>query len=240
MSTTVSTDLQTPYMEWEDFTRQLRWRQGEHLTLIGANGTGKTTLALLILGLRRFVIVAATKRKDEQLDKLKKRGFVEVKSWTELVYYWDSQRFLYRPRLKSLSDYSQAQGFRELLDGVFNTGNITFYADEVRYLTEQLGLKRDMQVLWLQGRALKITIVAATQRPAHIPIEAYSEATHLFIYRLTDRKDLQRITEISGGVDHALIKHEVTRLPRYQTLYINTRTGDLIRTMVPKSLATGR
>lgn len=219
--------------------RAFDWQQGQHVTFLGTTGSGKTTFALNVLEKRTgSKIVLATKRKDEQLDALKRRGYREIRSVQDLL--WDHRKHLFRPVIKSLTDTGPSAEFRHLLNTVFDAGYFTVYADEVRYLTDTLRLRQDMQVLWLQGRALRITIVAGTQRPAWIPLEAYSQATHLFFWRTKDRRDLDRVSDISGGIDRDLLRREIRRLPRYEALYVNTDTDQMFRTKVPKQLVKTR
>lgn len=233
------------FIPWDDFYTLMRWRQGEHVTVLAPTEGGKTTLMLNLLAPQHrrpkrdgFVIVAATKRRDEQLDALKRKGFYETRGMDYML--WDRTKHLFRPPLESLTDTAQQAEFARLLETVFKQGKITLYADEVRYLTDILRLKRHMEVLWLQGRALRITIVAGTQRPSWIPLEAYSQAKHLFFGRSTDERDLKRVSDIGGGIDRDVLRRDIRKLPEYQFLYVNVKTDEMCRTQVPKELATIR
>jgi len=227
--------MDTPFVEWEQFYREFRWRQGDHVTFLGQTECGKTTFALNVLDRRAYHVILVTKRKDPQLDRLKKRGYIEVKEWNEIIPELGN-RWLLRPPLNSLDGASQQRCFYDALNGAFRTGKWTVYADEVRYLTDTLKLRNQMEILWLQGRTLKLSIVAATQRPAHIPLEAYSQASHLFFWRTTDDRDLRRVSEIGGTVDGKKIRQEIPRLRNHEALYVCARNGQLLRTKVPKEL----
>jgi hypothetical protein len=74
-------------------------------------------------------------------------------------------------------------------------------------------------------------MIVATQRPVSIPVIAFESATHLFLFRMTDRANIQRASEF-GGADVDLIRHTLPRLPRYEVLYVDTRTGEMLRTKV--------
>lgn len=237
MSALAQSNLATEFVDWPSFIGDFKrsWRQGEHITVIGGTGSGKTTLALNLLHIRSYVMILATKKKDEQLDALRKKGYHEVRALGELLS--ERPKVIYRPTMRRLDKAEQVDAFKEALDYVYDVGRWCLFADEVRYLTHTLRLSGEMELLWLQGRSLKISIVAATQRPFHIPLEAYSQATHLFLYRDNDARNIKRLSEISGDVDHAMIRSEIQRLPRYHALYINARDGAAFRTMVPKQLA---
>lgn len=56
-----------PFMPWAEFFNWFDWRQGEHIALAGKSKSGKTTLARQLLPRRDFVVVMATKKRDDSL-----------------------------------------------------------------------------------------------------------------------------------------------------------------------------
>lgn len=207
--------------------------QGEHVTLVGATGSGKTTLALQLLGYRSYVCVLGTKNEDAGLyPELQGKGYV-LTGKPELNYR-EQPRVIFRPKLADLSAESkaaQAEDFKAVLDQVFDEGRWCLYGDEIRYLSDNLGLSKELDSLWLQGRSMGISMVVSTQRPVSIPVIAFESATHLFLFRATDRANIQRSSEF-GGADVDLIRYTLPRLPRYEVLYVDTRTGEMLRTKV--------
>src|SRR5690349_6421632 len=69
-----------PPVSWDDFYGYFgaNWRQGEHVGLIGPTGSGKTTLAMWLLPLRKYVVVLGTKPRDKTLDELAARGYYKM------------------------------------------------------------------------------------------------------------------------------------------------------------------
>lgn len=225
-----------PFQRWDAFMREFRrtFRQGEHVTLVGTTGSGKTTLARVgVLPLRDFMVVLATKVRDESLyDPLLEAGYVMV----DRFHADDTEhpKVIFRPRLGAPTAQArdeQREAFREALVDIFGTGGWSIYADEVRYLTQNLGLGTEMELLWLQGRSLDVSVVVSTQRPVSIPLLAFDQATHLFLFRNTDRQNVQRMAEFTGG-DVDLARYVIPRLPRHEVLYVDTRTGRMVRTRV--------
>lgn len=224
-----------PDLPWDDAIRALRWRQGEHLTLLGHTGGGKTSLARLLLPLRSYTVTVATKPRDESLEALigvdgwhkSKRWPVDPRRHPRVVYWPDVGG------LGSAGVERQREAVLDVLDSVWKDGGWTLFLDEVRYIDDQLGLRSELEQLLLQGRALGVTVVGSTQRPAHIPLEFYSEAHHLFLWRSNDRRNADRLGEIGGDVDAATIRQVVAGLVKHQVLYVNTRTGDMFTTMPP-------
>jgi hypothetical protein len=97
----------------------------------------------------------------------------------------------------------------------------TIFADEVVAIAnpKYLGLEHDLNMLWMQGRAMGLALWAACQRPFDAPLNAYEQAVHLFIWRSTDKRNRKRFAEI-GGIDPDVIDAIVSRLDGYDCLYI--------------------
>lgn len=222
---------QVPYVEWEQFVELFQFNQGEHITLVGGTGSGKTTLAReLILPRRDFVVVEATKKKDPSLySPLQAVGYVLTDDFDP--YNPDIPKVIYKPSISSVGKQgreSQREEFRQELEEIFEAGNWCVYSDEVAYLTNNLGLDVEMETLWMQGRSLGISMVSATQRPVKIPLIAY-EANHLFIWRFTDKRNVDTISAFTGS-NINVARQVIPRLAKHEALYINTVTDQIVRT----------
>ena len=217
-------------VEWDRFLAWFPWEQGEHVTLLGHNGSGKTTLAKSILPIRNHTLVVATKPRDPNIDVFTKDGFRVTRTWpVDPAIY---KKVVLWPKIDQPKDIvTQSETIGRCLTSVYRSGGWALYFDEVRYIADNLGLQEALKLLWLQGRALKLSILAGTQRPAWIPREAYSEAAHLFLWRQTNRYDVKRLEEASN-VDTKEIAPILRNLPKHDVLYINTRTGEVVRTRV--------
>lgn len=210
----------------------MQWRQGQHATLIAPTGQGKTTLARELIpripAIRHYVMVLATKKRDKTLDAFSDYRVMEVpQEWAE--------RVIVRPQFPRDVDAmlkSHRDTFRRALTVAFHSGGWTVYADEVAYLSDDLNLRQDLKRIWMQGRSDGVTLIAATQRPRNIPLEAYDQPTHLFLWRDTDRENVRRLADIAGNVDRAAIMARVARLPRYQFIYVNTREEIVVESKV--------
>lgn len=193
---------------------------------MGPTGQGKTTLALDLLPLRDWSVILATKPRDSTLDRLRRdAGYVRVASWppprdgTNRVLLW--------PRWRGPLDTGrQAVAIRTALLSIFGEGSWCVFADDVQYLTDRLRLGPVLTDLWLQARALNVSLVAATQRPRHVPLVMWSQSTHLFLWGTGDDDDLRRLGGF-GGLSSKRIRATVAALPKHDVLYVNTRTGAL-------------
>ena len=57
------------------------------------------------------------------------------------------------------------------------------------------------------------------------------QATHLFLFRNTDKYRINRMAEFAGS-DSAELRKLIPTLPRHEFVYVDTRTGLLLRSMV--------
>jgi DNA helicase HerA-like ATPase len=110
------------------------------------------------------------------------------------------------------------------------------FGDEVSYLCRRLRLEDALLDIWEQGRSNRVSLVAATQRPAWVPLALYSAASHLFLWRTNDARDLARIGGLNG-VDPVPVRAAVANLPRFHALYVNVRDGSMLTTIAPKDVS---
>lgn len=226
-------------LAWEDFHAELSstWRQGEHFTLVGPTGQGKTTFALGVLDVRSYVVALATKPRDATMTKLARSpGWQQIKAWERRppIYGDKGKRLILWPPFREPEDQArQAVELDRAIRAMFVEGSWTIFADELFYLCRQLGLTHLLEMLWTQGRSVGVSVVGGTQRPAHVPLLAYDQATHLAFWRDNDETNLKRISGL--GVESNAIRRVVANLPRYDALYLNTRTGRMIQTRAPRA-----
>lgn len=221
-----------PEVPWDDFLAfYFNWQQGEHVTMVGPTGGGKTTLALEILPERDYVLAIATKQRDPVLYQLESMGYLRVDNFETPPEVASEVVLQARLPEGAGSINSQKRVVADALLTVYRQGGWCVYLDEIRYITDILGLTLDVELLWQQGRSAGISVVGGTQRPAWVPLSAFSQATHLFFWRTSDRRDLERIGALGAHDSHA-IAAEVAALPLHDVLYVNTRDGSKARTRV--------
>lgn len=213
-----------------------RWhyRDGQHVTILGPNGWGKTQLAYQLLSEtanpERQAVVLCMKPKDETVrDFSKAAGYKVIRQWPPMPSPWQSDKppgYVLWPRHRFDPDLDNPvlrSEFRKALLDSYRRGHKIVFADEVYGLSEELNLDAELVTLWSRARAMKTGLWAASQRPASIPLWAYSEAEHLFLAKTPDKRARDRYDEI-GGVDPGIVKAVTLRLKKFEYLYIS-RSG---------------
>lgn len=222
-----------PRLAWPVAVERMGWAPGEHVTLVGPTGRGKTEVEIALMRERVWAVFLSTKRQDATQNSLEREGYRVIRDPAELIPDI-ANRYLFRPPFPKDATATElkrvhARVYGQMLMRLRNQMGWTIGADEVRYLTQFLGLSDEMELLWLQGRSEATTIIANTQRPRHIPLEAYSQATHMFFWSSPDLGDVRRVGELTP-LPLNRITTVLASQAKHDVLYVNTVTGEMFQT----------
>lgn len=218
--------METRTVKWSQFQRYFAriWEQGEHTSIIGPTGRGKSTLAYALLPLRDWSVICGTKTRDDTLSGFARKYKYRIQQRFRPTYA--HSKYLVWPKfVKPGDEGKQTKIFHETLEDIFTQGSWTLYIDETWYFEKRLKLSEMLQTFWSQSRSNNITFVAATQRPRNVPLMMYDQATHLFLFKVTDAYARKRLGEIAG-IDSKVVANEVARLDGHQFLYVNLVTEE--------------
>lgn len=220
-------------LAWDDAVAAMNWYPGEHVTLIGPTGRGKTELLIRLMAERRYTVFLSTKRKDSTQDDLERDGYRVIRDSAE-INPDVAHHFLFKPPFpKSASAGAirdaHSRAYSKALMRLREQMGWTIGVDETHYFSDFLRLSDELELLWRQGRSEGTTIIANTQRPRHIPLVAYSQATHLFFWSSPDLSDVKRIGEMTP-LPLTRITDILSQQSKHDVLYVNTVTGAMSQT----------
>jgi hypothetical protein len=226
-------DSQVERLPWETAVTRMNWWPGEHVTLIGPTGRGKTEVEIALMEHRQWRVFLSTKRKDSTADKLIGQGYRSIRDPAELNPEVASS-YLFRP---SFPKNASAEALKAAHRGVYASMLMrlreqmgwTIGVDETWYIAQYLQIASELELLWFQGRSEGTSVVANTQRPRNVPLAAYSQATHLFFWSTPDLGDVRRIGEMTPLPLNRIVAVLASQ-SMHDVLYVNTVTGDMFQT----------
>lgn len=249
----VNIDEAAPFLEWpamyDYLTRE--FQQGEHVSLLGPTGTGKTHMALAIAEIRTYVLVLATKQRDPLVEDAVKHGYYLVPQTRMEVPYVDGRpqykHVIYWPRLndRQAAKLPESQRIKArkaiqkpLIAGALGyvdlNGHWCVVLDEGTWIYKDLRLGDDVDSALNQWRTNKASIVICGQRPAWMGRYVLSQPTHVFLFQTSNVEDAKSLGNISGANTH-LVREIVQQLDHrtHEALYFNSRTREMFRTVAP-------
>lgn len=249
----VELERAAPFLEWGEMMRYLKreFRQGDHVSVLGPTGTGKTHLALEVAEIRTYVLVIACKQRDPLIEETLERGYylIPTTSLKKGVEYLDGRprhpRIVYWPRLpdRIASRLPDAERIRArsrvqkpliqaALGFVDLDGHWCVVLDEGTWVYRDLGLGQDIDAALNQWRTNRASLVILGQRPAWMGRYVLSMPTHVFLFNTGNYEDAKSLGEITGS-NVQLVRAIVPRLDRqrHEVLYVNSGNGEMFRTI---------
>lgn len=215
----------------EEFIREyFNYQPGEHVSFLGSTGNGKTQLALQLLeevaNPELPAVCLVMKPRDETVEEFgKKNGYRRIESWPPRKKWFTEKPpgYLLWPKENfedpEETDKRQAQAFKTAIRKTYQKGNHILFADETLSLQQELGLEKSLNTVWTKGRSMGTSLWAASQRPANISRNAYSQAKHLFLSYDPDKETRRRYGEI-GAMDPSLVISATEQTAKYEWVYV--------------------
>lgn len=86
-----------------------------------------------------------------------------------------------------------------------------------------LNLRPLLVKCWRKGRFKAFSVIALTQEPIWMPSEFYTQASHLYLGKILDQRQVDRLREIGGNTK--LISDTVSKLGQHEFLFLGNK-GD--------------
>jgi hypothetical protein len=203
--------LDVEALPWDDdFVPWFRsvWEPGQHMSVIAPTGAGKTTYVGGILGGRRYVLALDPKGGDSTLGGL---GYERLTSWpgerklAAMVADNDQagrpSRYIIGPVVNTGDDLERLRiATKAALDGAFNMGGWTIYADELQIMTDprMMNLRREVDKILIAARDKGLSLVSSYQAPSWVTPHAAKMSTWVAVSYTRDVDVVNRLAEILG------------------------------------------
>lgn len=241
-----------PFVPWPELEQHLKdtWQPGQHATLIGPTGAGKSHVALTLGEMCAHTVVLATKRRDELVSDLQGRGYVLSGSMDEIPYaevhtgrgprrvpvhrrvlIWANPQTRSERTRKAV----QTAMLRQALGATERQGSWCVIVDEAMWLHQNLNLSDELDALWFGGRSSRVSVVACGQRPVSVPRQMIAQASLLLLWHIADRRDLEALREMGGVVPREVIQDTLPQLDYegHEFLFVQPHTGYVARSVAP-------
>lgn len=183
-------------------------KDGEHVFIGGMTGSGKTVVAKYYLAGETNVIILDTKGTFDYSDVLPNIPVFD--KLADLIKFEDGKA-IYRPRYEELNK----EFYEAFFKWIYFRQNTIVLVDELMSISTQTYCPEYLKAIWTRGRERHTSVWACTQRPATIPVVAFTESSHFFIFRLNNINDRRRLVESIGAEEFLQI------LPKYVFWYYN-------------------
>jgi hypothetical protein len=208
------------------------WQPGDHIALVGPTGEGKTTFAVGILGLRKWVLALDPKGEDTTLSK---SGYLRITSvppprriQQDIAERKPAHLIIGGAARTEKEDDALERLMREGIDYTRHSGGWTLYVDEFQLLADQRMFRLGPRIerMLIAARKDGTSVVTSFQAMAWVPRAAVRQATAFVALFPTRDRDMIQATARGMGRDWQQIAQIMDKLPQWHVLIIPRSVHD--------------
>jgi len=203
-------------------------RASDRCCAVGMTGSGKSMLLAHVWSIYpgQRVLVDVTDACELGPDALAdERGHCRAEKVSDID--WRARTIHFVPRGQSDRLYD------DLYAAIFERGDLCVLLDESQGPTTSNRWPRWLRTTITQGRKRSILHLAATQEPVNVVPVIYSQAEHLFVFRLTGRRDELDALAPRLGLAWRELQAELEELQPFGYLRHSIGPGQPVRRMPP-------
>lgn len=189
----------------------------EHAAIVGRNGTGKSQFGAFVLS-KRDLKNSATVILDYKGEEL----FNSIENIRELD---PADAMPKKPGLYIVHATPGDEAIEDFMWRMWTHENIGLFVDEGYMVPSREG--GAFQALLTQGRSKRTPVITLSQRPVKVSRFAFSEASHIAVFHLNDRRDQKTIGESlpDGFLEWVPPEFQSAdgRLPKYHARWYNVK-----------------
>jgi len=179
-------------------------KQGQHKLFVGPTQSGKTTLARIMLRMRKYVVVFGTKPKDSSLDKYIAEGYKRINQWPpkpkDLRPNSNGEvRLLLWPEINSYEDLHRHKDiYRRALGDIFTEGGWAIGCDEGLWIADKrgLGLDSELAAIAYGAASNKVSMYLCIQRPSGLSRVTWSSVSDAYVFHLGVTNDVRELASL--------------------------------------------
>jgi len=214
-------------LHWPIFLRWLEtnWEPGEHFALVGPTGEGKSTFAVGILQLRKWIMALDAKGEDETLAASQFQRILKFplprKIRNDIAEGKPARLIIGGPTTSLAEEKALRSLLAQAVAMVRHQGGWTLYADEFQVLADlrMFGLGKAIEQGLISARSKGTSIVTSFQAPAWVPKASTRQATLVAVWPTRDRSMVKSVAE-SMGRDWQELLAIIEELPPYHCVVI--------------------
>lgn len=212
---------------WDTFLAWLddNWRPGQHMAIIMPTGEGKTTFAVNVLGLRKWVLALDPKGMDETLEASGFRRITKLPLPRDIrndISEGRPARLIVGGSTRTKDEHKELRRLMgEAIEMVRGQGGWTVYADEFQILADRrmFNLGTEIELLLISARSNRTSVVTSFQAAAWVPKASTRQATLAVLGPTRDRAMIRNVGQAMGRHPYDL-SAVVDQLPPFHLLVI--------------------